>query len=316
MPEAATAATILSPSPAPAPAPAAAPATTVVGNAAALAAVPAATDTPAAPPAPAAAPTPAAWYGDLSANPELKAFAETKQFKDPAAALESQRNLERLVGVPADQLIRKPKDANDAEGKKAYLTSIGVPEAADKYELPVPAGFDPAFAKSAAAWMLESGIPKEAGQALTAKWNEYIQAEVAKGIETEKTAFANGMVQLKDQWGGAYDERVELAKRALRTFGKEIGINDIGDAGFQSLEKGAGGGVQLIKLLAAVGARTSEDPFVGGGTPQFTMTAEQANAKIASLRADPAWSSAYLGGDKNKAAEMLKLQEISVGTAK
>src|SRR6266404_3769973 len=66
---------------------------------------------------------------------------------------------------------------------------------------------------------------------------------------------------LKDQWGGAYDQRVELAKRALRTFGAEIGINEIGDAGFQALEKGAGGGVQLIKLLAAVGARTTEDTF-------------------------------------------------------
>jgi hypothetical protein len=131
-----------------------------------------------------------------------------------------------------------------------------------------------------------------------------------------KTEFSNGMVQLKDQWGGAYDERVELAKRALRTFGAEIGIKDIGDAGFQALEKGAGGGVQLIKLLAAVGARTTEDKFQGGATPQFTITAEQANAKIAELRADKAWSTSYLNGDKNKGAEMLRLQEISAGTAK
>lgn len=258
-----------------------------------------------------------AWYGDLSTNADLKAFAETKAFKDPAAALESMRNLEKLVGVPADQLIRKPKDASDVDGMKAFRTALGVPEAADGYGIQSPDGVAGAdFVKWAGATFLEAGIPKEAAGQIVAKWNEFANAQLTAMAAADQTAFANGMVQLKDQWGGAYDERVELAKRALRTFGKEIGINEIGDEGFKSLEKGAGGGVQLIKLLAAVGARTSEDKFVAGAPPAFTMTAEQAGAKIKELQADRAWSSAYLNGDKNKQAEMQRLQEISVGTAK
>lgn len=307
-----TAATVLTSS-----TPVAAPAAVVtpaapVGNAAALSAVSAPTDP--------AVVTPAAnapWYGDLTSNPELKAFAETKQFKDAATALESQRNLERLVGAPADQLIRKPKDANDVEGIKAYRTALGVPDAPEKYEITSPSGPAGAdFVKWAANTFLDAGIPKEAAGTIVAKWNEYATAEIAKMDAQAKTDFANGMVQLKDQWGGAYDQRVELAKRALRTFGKEIGITEIGDAGFQALEKGAGGGVQLIKLLAAVGARTTEDTFQAGATPQFTMTKEQADAKMNELKADKAWATAYLNGDKNKQAEFQKLMEISVGTAK
>lgn len=259
----------------------------------------------------------AAWYGDLSTNAELKAFAETKAFKDPASALESMRNLEKLVGVPADQLIRKPKDAADVEGIKAYRAALGVPDAPEKYEIQSPDGAAGAdFVKWAGDTFLDAGIPKDAAGKIVAKWNEFATAQIAAMTAAEQTAFANGMVQLKDQWGGAYNERVELAKRALRTFGKEIGINEIGDEGFKSLEKGAGGGVQLIKLLAAVGARTTEDKFVGGGGQTFTMTAEQASAKINELKADKAWASSYLGGDKNKQAEMQRLTEISLGTAK
>lgn len=301
-----TAATVLATSAPAAPAPGAAP-------------QPAASGSPAAatPASPAVAAANAAWYGDLSTNADLKAFAETKAFKDPAAALESYRNLEKMVGVPADQLIRKPKDANDAEGMKAFRTALGVPDAAEAYEITSPdgpAGAD--FVKWAGSTFLDAGVPKEAAGKIVAKWNEFATAQLAAMTQAEQTAFANGMVQLKDQWGGAYDERVELAKRALRTFGKEIGINEIGDEGFKSLEKGAGGGVQLIKLLAAVGARTSEDKFVSGNTPTFTMTADQANAKIKELQADKTWASAYLGGDKNKQEEFQRLQQISVGTAK
>lgn len=258
----------------------------------------------------------APWYGDLTSSPELKTFAETKAFKDPAAAFAAYQNLERMVGVPADQLIRKPKDANDAEGLKAFRSALGVPDSADKYEIKPPDGqAGTEFSTWAANTFLDAGVPKDAATAIVAKWNEFAQSEMAKMDAQAQTEFANGMVQLKDSWGGAYNERVELAKRALRTFGKEIGINAIGDEGFKALEKGAGGGVQLIKLLAAVGARTSEDAFTGGSTPAFTMTAEQAKTKMAELQADKAWSSAYLSGDKNKQAEFQKLVNISLGTA-
>lgn len=302
-----TAATVLS-SGAPAAVPPAAPA-------AGSPASPAAAASPAAPVvAPAAN---AAWYGDLSTNADLKAFAETKAFKDPAAALESMRNLEKLVGVPADQLIRKPKDATDVEGMKAYRAALGVPEAADGYAIQSPDGAAGAdFVKWAGSTFLEAGISKEAAGMIVAKWNEFANAQIAAMTAADATAFANGMVQLKDSWGGAYNERIELAKRALRTFGADLGMTEVGDEAFKSLVKGAGGGVSLIKLLAAVGARTTEDKFVGGAPPAFTMTADQARAKLAELQADKVWAASYLSGDKNKQAEHMRLTEISLGTAK
>lgn len=273
---------------------------------------------PPAPASSAAGNPPAAnqpWYGELS--PDLKTFAETKQFKDPASALESYRNLERMVGVPADQLVRKPKDANDADGMKAYRAAIGVPESADKYELPVPAGqTDNAFAGWAAQTFLDAGVPREAAHIVATKWNEFANAEMARMDEAAKVEFSNGMVKWKDEAGAAFDERLELAKRAFRTFGPEAGIKDVSDAAFAGMERAAGGGIALLKLLAAVGARTSEATFHGGQPPQFTMTAEQARAKMDELKADKAWASAYLGGDKNKQAEFQRLMEISLQTAK
>ncbi len=46
------------------------------------------------------------------------------------------------------------------------------------------------------------------------------------------------------------------------------------------------------------------------------MTKEQADAKMNELKADKAWATAYLNGDKNKQAEFQKLMQISAGTAK
>lgn len=318
MPEAATAATILSPSPAPAPAapPAAAPAP-AVGNAAALAAVPAATDTPAAAPAPAAAPTPAAWYGDLSANPELKAFAETKQFKDPAAALESQRNLERLVGVPADQLIRKPKDANDAEGIKAYRAALGVPDVPEAYGITPqdnPASHD--FVKWASETFLSADVSKENAAKIVAGWNAFAVAEELRGKERDAVAFQNGMAKVQAEWGTAFGERMELAKREMRAVSHALGVRiEDGDQMFEGLKTAAGGGPLLIKMLAYYGARTSEDKFQGSGNvPAFTPTPEQADAKMAALLADPEWTKAYSGGDKTKQQEWQNWLGIKNGT--
>lgn len=223
-------------------------------------------------------------------------------------ALESYRNLEKLVGAPADQLVRLPK-ADDKAGWEGVWTKLGRPEKAEGYELPVPQGQDPEFSKTAAQWFHANGIPKGAAQAITTQWNDYVASEIKRMDAEAQTKSAADLAALKGEWGTSYAQREEYGRRALRQFGTAAGLDDK-DLG--SLE-GALGTTKMLKLFAGLGEANATSRFSGGEGGSFAMTPAQAQAKITEYRNDKVWSSAYIGGDKNKVTEMNRLMSIANG---
>ncbi len=129
---------------------------------------------------------------------------------------------------------------------------------------------------------------------------------MAKAEEADQRTSVAALATLRSEWGGAAAEREELARRGLSAFGKQAGMED---ADLVKLEN-AIGTVKMLKLFSEVGKLTAESSFRGGSGQAFTMTKDEAQAKVNALKADPAWSKAYLSGDKNKAAEMTQLMEI------
>jgi hypothetical protein len=260
--------------------------------------------------APAAAPAQAAnapWYGTI-ADAELATWAQTKNFADPATALAAFRNTEKFVGVPADQIIRKPKDANDAEGLKAYRAALGVPEAPDKYELPVAEGQDPKFADWARGAFHKHGVPGEIAKGIATDWNGWLEGQVKAAEEADKLAIAAADTQLKNDWGTQYGANKELATRAFTTFAEQAGLTDA-VAHLDTVM----GVPAVAKLFHAIGKAVGEGKFVGGPPSAMTMTPESAQQKIQQLRADPDWSKAYLAGDRNKQLEYQQLLAIVTG---
>src|SRR5262245_18251845 len=84
--------------------------------------------------------TPAAptWFTGMDAD--LIGHIQTKgwdKLSPEQAAVEitrAHRAAEQHVGVPADQILRLPKDANDAEGWKATFQKLGAPADAKDYD--------------------------------------------------------------------------------------------------------------------------------------------------------------------------------------
>ncbi|MET0659134.1 MAG: hypothetical protein ABW110_13365, partial [Steroidobacteraceae bacterium] len=75
-----------------------------------------------------------------------KSLVETKGFKSVEDVFNWGINAEKLIGLDrAGRTVVLPKDEADVEGRKAYYAKIGVPESADKYELPLPEGDDGSF---------------------------------------------------------------------------------------------------------------------------------------------------------------------------
>ncbi len=274
-----------------------------------------ATPSPTPAPAPSSAPAPAPngtagapWFGDLSSNPELKTWVDGKKFDSPAVALEAHRNTERMVGVPADRLIRKPKDANDAEGIKAYRTALGVPDDPKAYDLPVPQGQPATLVDWAKPVFHKHGLTPDQAKGVTADWNAYVESEVKAAETRDKEALAAAETGLRSEWGGQYETNRELARRAFTTFVEKAGMGDAASKVDEVM-----GVPGAMKLWNAIGKAMGESTFKTGEPPPATVTPADAKTKIAALRADPEWMKAYTAGDLNKQLEFQTLMAIQTG---
>lgn len=258
------------------------------------------TTTPNAPP-PADAPQPA-WFGD-----EHKSFVETKGWKAPGDAITSFQNLEKLFGADkAGRTVVLPKDDKDIEGVKAFHAKIGVPESADKYELPVPEGDKGEFAKTAAEWMFKAGVPKAAAQAVAANWNQFITEAVKADQAAAVAASEQELSQLKTAWAGDFDKNSEYARRFLTASGWDKAKVDLYEQTF--------GTAQMLKDFHSFGSKFQEGGFAGSGggqDPSFGMSKASAQQKLEEIRNDRAMGkineAMWRGG---KQAEFERLSQI------
>ncbi|NOV24166.1 hypothetical protein E5S69_11650 [Cupriavidus necator] len=297
----------------PAAAPAAAPAPAPAGAPAPAAAAPA--------PAPAAAPaaTPPtggdAWYTGFQ-NEEVRNWTQAKGWKDPAAMAESAWNLEKLIGHErAGRTVVIPGDDAPAEEVSAFRVKMGVPEKADDYlsVIKVPEGQPDTFAKEAAAWFHEAGIPPKQAAMLAEKWNAYQNAGMQQQTEQQAAEADRQFGEVVASWGKDADANLELGKRAASQF---IPAKDQAErqALLSKIESAVGTKV-MLEMFASIGRGLGEHKVhTSGESGGLGMSPAEAQAKINSLKSDKAWTSAYLQGDQAKKAEMERLIKIAYPT--
>lgn len=250
--------------------------------------------------------TPAAdapWYSSIQ-DEGIRGYAELKGWKDPAAAIDSYRNLEKLRGVPENELARIPK-ADDKDGWNSFYAKLGRPDNAAGYELSIPEGDDGVFAKAAAEWFHEAGLSPAQAQLLAAKNNEYLASQV-KAWETEVAAKQDQeMSELKTQWGMAFDQNTEIARRGAKQFG-------VSEETMEQLE-GAMGTKGMLEFFHNIGSKLGEHKVEGMGASDasFKLSPAAAQERIRMLQADKEWANRYLSGGANEKAEMDRLQRFA-----
>lgn len=246
-----------------------------------------------------------AWYESI-ADQDLRGFVQTRGWKDPGSVVDSYRNLEKLVGVPQDRLLKLPND-DDAEGWKGVWSKLGRPENPDGYQLPVPEGMPGDFAKEASAKFHELGIPAKQAQELAKWWNEK-NSSVMQSYEAERAQKAElDMQQLRQEWGQTYDAEVEKGRRAVRQFG-------IDQESLQKIED-AIGTASLLKMFSKIGNGLAEASFEGGenASQGFGTSKDAAIARINALKSDQNWTAKYLAGDVQAKSEMTRLMQLAYG---
>jgi hypothetical protein len=225
-------------------------------------------------PPPPAPPPESTWFGEPH-----KEFVTNKGWKSGDDAITSFQNLEKLIGADkAGRTITLPKDEKDVEGMKAFRAKLGVPEKAEDYGIAVPEGHDPKFSQTAASWMHELGIPKEAGTKLAEKWNAHFEAEMQAYDQQVKDASEAQLTTLKGEWGDSFATKSEQARRFMKMSGFD-------DAAVATYER-AFGTATMLKQWAELGAKLGGHEFIkGDGQGGGGMNQQRAREEITKLTA-------------------------------
>lgn len=217
------------------------------------------------------------WTSGL--NDDLKGFVQNKGFKDPASVIDSYRNLEKLTGLPKEKILRLPDNMDDPAAMNEIYSRLGKPATADEYKIKAGEGENAEFAKWMSDTFFENGLTTKQAQGILNKWNEMQGNLTKQQSEKLEAALAQQEQELKKEWGMAYDQKVQTAKRAAQAFGVAPEVID-------RLEK-AMGYTGVMKFFDAIGSKIGEAQYVGSNSSQgFNMTPEAARNKIAMLRGD------------------------------
>jgi len=261
----------------------------------------------ATPAAPAAAPAPEAptlsgnWYDGF--NDDLKGYAQNKGWKDVPAALESYRNLEKLVGVPQDQLIKLPKSDAPPEAWDEVWGKLGRPTDPKDYGFRAPEGQDASFAEWMGKTFHAAGVPKAMAEQIATAYTEFGQQMETQQQEARQAQLATEAAELKTKWGAAHEQNLNVARQAAQGLGIDGETIDALEAGM--------GYAKVMELFHTLGSRMGEGAYVSHDRSQQSgiLTPEAAQQRIQALRKDTDFINRYQAGDEKARREFEQLHK-------
>jgi hypothetical protein len=267
-------------------------------------------------PAPAPAPAPKPWY-DGKVDADTIGHWDNKGWKkDDATAIaieasKQARELERNFGVPADQLLKLPKDTADEAGWKAVHQRLGAPAEAKEYDLSSVkfngAELDAAFADKMRTAMLGAGVPKDKAPTIVKAAVEYLE-----GAETAETAERAASLKAdRDALNKSWGSNFEFNRLTAMQGAKRLGVSEEDVARMEQTL----GYKRTMELFHKIGAGTSEDTFTDSAQGGNPTTREGARARMNELQNDQAWAKKLLEGDAATRKEFDSLMYMIAGEA-
>ena len=223
---------------------------------------------------------------------DFKSLVENKGWKSVDDMAKSYQNLESVMGNP---LVAPSADATQEDWNKFY-ERLGRPTDPSNYNM----GIDDERAQNLTPEVKESlnqnierfknvahknGLTTQQAESVFSEiFDEDYQNEVSK-IQEKQQAVEQEKYDLQKEWGPAYEERLDTAKRAAKVVGGE----DFSEA-LDTLE-GQVGYKKVVELMYNVGSKMSENgTALGlGETGESAQTTNQAQARLAQLNTDPVW---------------------------
>ena len=233
---------------------------------------------------------------------------EAKGWSGPGDVLKSYVNLERQVG--ADKVVLPSEGSNLAEWEG--WQKLGTPEKAEDYELSAPEGYE-AYSQELSDWFRgaahEMKLPAQMAQGFHDRYVEYMMAQ-AEGAQTQRADQQSEWEgELQKEYGNAFPQRVEAAKRAIREYGSPELEQLLADTGL-------GSNPHVVRAFVKAGIALGSGPvFKDGETSgQFGTTPEMAMEQIAALRGHPGYFDPGHPEHNALKNKMQRLSDLAYGT--
>lgn len=262
--------------------------------------------------------TDASWFAGL--DEETRGYLQNKGLtsKTPteavAAVAKFHREAERMIGAPANELVRLPKEANSPEWANVYKR-LGALNAAEDYKFE-------GLKRSGDKPLEDSLVDTLRKAAFGAHLSNDAAATMAREVVTHLDAIESGRVAdetaklgqekklLKDNWGVNEAANMVVARAAAGALG-------VSPEAVASLEKTIGYS-KVMEMFRQIGTKIGEDRFVNSGGSSGTgniMTKDQATAEKTALKNDAAFVKRYLNGGVEEKRKMEALDRIISNTA-
>lgn len=240
-----------------------------------------------------------------------------------AKSIDGHISAEKRLGVPADQLLTRPKaDQPVADWMKANGELFGIPKTAEDYKITRPddlgkgVDWDDGFEKTARALAHEHGIPQAGLDAFVGAYADRVKSLLGDSEAELAAASAEMNSALQKDWGDQTPARIAQARQGAQALAQKAGLDDAAMQNvYLSLKQGTGD-ANMMRLFQAAGALMGEDSGValGSGTAGFGMTPAEARAEI-SKQTSPG-GAYYEAVDKNDQRAVKELKAKMDGLAK
>ena len=230
------------------------------------------------------------------------AFEGAKNLTD---ILQSAVSAQKMIGVPAEQLLRLPAAGADPTSWEGVYDRLGRPKSAEEYKLDASGpAVDDAYQKSFRSAAHAAGLSQRQAAAIV-DWNEgYIRQAMTTRDASTASAGEAAIANMKETLGSQYDSTVALASAAVKQFGLD-GLVDTNNP-------------KVVEALAAIGKEFGEEEIMhGASNGGFTFDAHDAASEITRLTtSDSEFQKAYYNqglGHKEAVKRIQDLQSIVSG---
>lgn len=238
------------------------------------------------------------WYETRAwKDPALKEFAVRNGYHNGTAeealekALKGEMTAAAKLGKNPSRLAELPEEGGSVtDFLKANAKAFGVPDSIDKYQLKVPEGLPEgmpidqdmlsAFTKNA----FEAGLPPQIAQATVDFYANHMGEWMSKTQSEIEVAEKKLEGQLKEKWGGNWEQNRDLGARAFQAIASQMGLDaDAARNVAMKLNEGMGD-VHLVQFTHGLASLISEDQLLAprrGGAPSGDLArAQQRKAQI------------------------------------
>ena len=216
---------------------------------------------------------------DLRSEPSLRNFA------DPASLAKSYVHAQRMIG--ADKVPLPGKSATPDEWRAVYQR-LGAPDDASAYDLQFEsADFSESELSGLKAAALDAGLNNTQAQRIAAYLEETLTGAKSGFDEAAEDLRHQGEQELRQEFGRAFEQKVELAQKAAHTL---LGGTEIFDEITLADGRMLGDLPQIVKMFAGLAEQIGEDSLEGAPT-EMIMTPDEASRQIAEMtgRGGPYW---------------------------